>query len=140
MEDETGSLGNRVTTVFPVLPAWPMNVVQRLTAVCAETERIKHDEEAQALALIMDEASSIWPLALAPTFAALVDEPAASYGVAFLLGQGTGPGARVALSAPPGPPARPAWPDAAEFLRFWLRGETRVEIPTARHTWVFERS
>lgn len=66
-EDEAGTLGNKVSTVFPVLPAWPMNVVSRLTAVCAETDRIKHDEEAQALALTTDMASSIWPLALAPT-------------------------------------------------------------------------
>lgn len=66
-EDEAGSLGNKVTTVFPVLPAWPMDVVNRLTAVCAETERIKHDEEAQALALTTEMASSIWPVALAPT-------------------------------------------------------------------------
>jgi WS/DGAT/MGAT family acyltransferase len=66
-EDETGALGNKVTTVFPVLPAWPMNVVQRLTAVCAESERIKHDEEAQALVRITEAASSIWPVALAPT-------------------------------------------------------------------------
>jgi WS/DGAT/MGAT family acyltransferase len=66
-EDESGTLGNKVTTVFPVLPAWPMNVVQRLTAVCAETERIKHDEEAQALAAITEAASLIWPVPLAPT-------------------------------------------------------------------------
>lgn len=66
-EDETGTLGNKVTTVFPVLPAWPMNVVQRLTTVCAETQRIKHDEEAQALAQITQAGSWLWPVALAPT-------------------------------------------------------------------------
>jgi WS/DGAT/MGAT family acyltransferase len=66
-EDETGTLGNKVTTVFPVLPAWPMDVVQRLTTVCAETERIKQDEEAQALAQITEGASLVWPIALAPT-------------------------------------------------------------------------
>lgn len=66
-EDETGVLGNKVTTVFPVLPAWSMNVVQRLTAVCAETERIKHDEEAQAFAQITQAASWVWPVPLAPT-------------------------------------------------------------------------
>jgi len=66
-ESEGGSLGNRVSAVFPVLPAWPMPVTQRLTAVCAEMERIKHDKEAQALALLMESASGIWPLAMAPT-------------------------------------------------------------------------
>jgi diacylglycerol O-acyltransferase / wax synthase len=66
-ENESGALGNRVSAIFPMLPAWPMDVVQRLTAVCAETERIKHDEEAQALALMTESGSSIWPLAMAPT-------------------------------------------------------------------------
>ncbi|MGI9324831.1 MAG: wax ester/triacylglycerol synthase family O-acyltransferase [Pseudomonadales bacterium] len=66
-EDEAGTLGNKVSAVFPVLPAWPMDLVDRLTTVCAETERIKHGEEAQALALTTEIASSIWPVALAPT-------------------------------------------------------------------------
>jgi WS/DGAT/MGAT family acyltransferase len=66
-EDESGTLGNRVSAVFPMLPAWPMPVTQRLTAVCAEMERIKHDQEAHALALLMESGSGIWPLALAPT-------------------------------------------------------------------------
>jgi WS/DGAT/MGAT family acyltransferase len=66
-DDEAGALGNKVVTVFPVLPAWSMDVAHRLTAVCAETERIKHAEEAQALAQILESASGIWPVALAPT-------------------------------------------------------------------------
>ncbi|MEJ2089464.1 MAG: wax ester/triacylglycerol synthase family O-acyltransferase [Gammaproteobacteria bacterium] len=66
-EDESGTLGNRVSAVFPVLPAWPMPVTQRLTAVCAEMERIKHDREAQALALLLEAGAGIWPMALAPT-------------------------------------------------------------------------
>jgi len=65
-ESESGTLGNRVSAVFPLLPAWPMPVTQRLTAVCAEMERIKHDEEAQALALLMESSSGVWPLAFAP--------------------------------------------------------------------------
>ena len=66
-EDESGTLGNRVSAVFPVLPAWSMPVTQRLTAVCAEMERIKHDQEAQALALLMESGSGLSPMALAPT-------------------------------------------------------------------------
>ncbi|MEJ2090087.1 MAG: wax ester/triacylglycerol synthase family O-acyltransferase, partial [Gammaproteobacteria bacterium] len=66
-KDEAGTLGNRVSAIFPVLPAWPMDLVQRLTAVCAETERIKHDEEAQALALLTEAGASAWPIAMAPS-------------------------------------------------------------------------
>ncbi len=66
-EDEAGALGNRVSAIFPMLPAWPMDVVRRLTAVCAETQRIKHDEEAQALALVSESGPDVWPLAMAPS-------------------------------------------------------------------------
>jgi WS/DGAT/MGAT family acyltransferase len=66
-ENEEGSLGNKVSAIFPVLPAWPMDVGRRLTAVCAETNRIKDDQEAQALALLSNSETGIWPVALAPT-------------------------------------------------------------------------
>ncbi|MEQ8858061.1 MAG: wax ester/triacylglycerol synthase family O-acyltransferase [Pseudomonadales bacterium] len=66
-EDQAGALGNQVSAIFPVLPAWPMNVRQRLNAVCTETDRIKADQEAQALALMTTAESPIWPVALAPT-------------------------------------------------------------------------
>ncbi len=66
-EDQAGALGNQVSAIFPVLPAWPMNVRQRLNAVCTETDRIKADQEAQALALMTQAESPIWPVALAPT-------------------------------------------------------------------------
>ncbi len=65
-ESESGALGNRVSAVFPTLPAWPMEVGQRLKAVCTEMERIKHDQEAQALALLSESSSGIWPVAMAP--------------------------------------------------------------------------
>ena len=66
-ETEEGSLGNKVSAIFPVLPAWPMDVGNRLTAVCAETNRIKDDQEAQALALLTSSDPGIWPVAMAPT-------------------------------------------------------------------------
>ncbi len=66
-EDERGALGNRVSGVFPVLPAWPISVVQRLGAVCAEMERIKSHQDAQALALAQSNAPPIWPVAMLPT-------------------------------------------------------------------------
>ena len=66
-EDQQGALGNQVSAIFPVLPAWPMPVEHRLAVVVAETDRIKNNEEAQAMALVSDSASGIWPLAMAPT-------------------------------------------------------------------------
>jgi WS/DGAT/MGAT family acyltransferase len=72
-EDEAGTPGNLVTAVFTELPAWPMTPVQRLIAVRAEMERITHGEDAQALTVLADLASSIWPVPLAP--AQLVGTP-----------------------------------------------------------------
>lgn len=66
-ESEEGALGNKVSAIFPVLPAWPMDVAKRLIAVCAETNRIKDDQEAQALALLTNSDTGIWPVAMAPT-------------------------------------------------------------------------
>jgi len=70
---------------------------------------------------------------LAPTFAPLVKEPVCSYGVAFLLGRG-GEGAPVSfeLAAREGPRSDLPWPDAAELLRWWLSGESALEIRGAR--------
>ena len=65
-ENEQGALGNRVSGVFPVLPAWPMAPAERLTVVRAEMERIKDDQDAQALALAQNNAPPIWPVAMLP--------------------------------------------------------------------------
>jgi diacylglycerol O-acyltransferase len=64
-EEDAGALGNRVSTIFPILPAWPMPVTHRHTAVIAETERIKHDGDAQALAMVQELADPVWPVAMA---------------------------------------------------------------------------
>jgi len=66
-EDQQGALGNQVSAIFPVLPAWPMAATQRLSAVCAETEKIKQNQEAQALTLLQESAPEPWPVALWPT-------------------------------------------------------------------------
>lgn len=66
-EDEQGALGNRVSGIFPALPATPMPILERYHAVLAETESIKRNEEAQALTL-MNESTPSFPAALmAPT-------------------------------------------------------------------------
>ena len=66
-ESKEGALGNRVSAIFPALPAWSMDVDKRLVAVCSETNRIKDEQEAQALALLSSGDSGIWPIAFAPT-------------------------------------------------------------------------
>ncbi len=65
-ENKQGTLGNQVSAIFPVLPAWPMLAVQRLTAVCAETTRIKANQEAQALTLLQESAPQMWPIGMWP--------------------------------------------------------------------------
>ena len=66
-DDDQGTLGNQVSAIFPLLPAWPMDVVSRHGVVCAEVERIKADQEAQALTFLQNSAPEPWPVALAPT-------------------------------------------------------------------------
>jgi WS/DGAT/MGAT family acyltransferase len=66
-EDEAGSLGNRVSAIFPLLPAWSMDAAERLRAVIGETERIKRDEEAQALTFLSETMPSVPAVAMAPT-------------------------------------------------------------------------
>lgn len=66
-EDLKGALGNQVSAIFPVLPAWPMSPTERLATVCAEMENIKSNDDAQAMTLATEAGSGIWPLAMAPT-------------------------------------------------------------------------
>ena len=64
-EGQHGALGNQVSAIFPTLPAWPMNPVTRLGLVCAEVERIKEDQEAQALTLLQNSVPEPWPVGMA---------------------------------------------------------------------------
>lgn len=66
-EDQADGLGNRVSAIFPVVPAWHMPVRLRLNQIIAETARIKAGQEAQALALMQESALEPWPIALWPT-------------------------------------------------------------------------
>jgi len=76
---------------------------------------------------------------LAPTFAALIDEPACSYGVGLLLRAEGGAPCRVEIVPGDALPTAPPWPAAAEFLRFWLSGEPSLLLPGLRHAWRFTR-
>jgi len=59
-EDQHGTLGNRVSMMFPELPATPMDLVKRLEAVKQETERIKAERLPQGLELL-SEATNLFP-------------------------------------------------------------------------------
>jgi hypothetical protein len=77
---------------------------------------------------------------LESAFAGLVDEVEASYGVALLLAR-AGPGRRVgfAVEAAAESPARPRWPDAVEFLRWWLSDETGLRLGEGARRFVWRR-
>lgn len=65
-EDEAGALGNRVSAMFPTLPAWPLGAVERHELVCKETQRIKDAHEAQAMTLMQESGVTTPPVAFAP--------------------------------------------------------------------------
>ena len=70
---------------------------------------------------------------LAPTFAPLVREPTASYGVALLLtADGPGDAVDFELEAARAEVPPPRWPQAAEFLRWWLGGADALRVEGAR--------
>jgi diacylglycerol O-acyltransferase len=64
-DDESGSLGNRVSMMFPELPAEPMDPAARLKLVIAETQRIKEAAEPQALEELMSNGGSVSPALVA---------------------------------------------------------------------------
>ena len=66
-EDQKGALGNQVSAIFPRLPASPLNPLERLHLVIAETERIKREEEAQALTVSQESMPFLPPIGLAAT-------------------------------------------------------------------------
>jgi len=63
-EDQQGALGNQVSAIFPMLPAWPMNCVERLGLVIEETERIKTAEEAQAITALQQTLPEVPPFGM----------------------------------------------------------------------------
>ena len=65
-KEETSSLGNRVSMMFPTAPAAPMDVVERLKLITEETERIKAAGLAQALDAMMQLANAIPPSMIRP--------------------------------------------------------------------------
>lgn len=66
-EDERGALGNRVSGIFPLFDAQPMEITERLHKVRWETEQIKNNREAQAMRLLTEAAPPVPPVAMAQT-------------------------------------------------------------------------
>ncbi|MGH7780665.1 MAG: wax ester/triacylglycerol synthase family O-acyltransferase [Candidatus Binataceae bacterium] len=63
--DERSALGNRVSMMFPTASAEPMDVVERLRLIAAETERIKQSGSAQSLESLMRLAEGVPPTLIA---------------------------------------------------------------------------
>ena len=59
--EELTTLGNRVSIMFPTVPADSMDIVERHKKVCAETERIKKDQIPQTLDRMMDSGNLMPP-------------------------------------------------------------------------------
>jgi len=87
---------------------------------------------------------------LAPAFAALIDEPEATYSLSLLLHTeaeagaeaDADPGQEVRFALEHGEPQvrRPRWRDALEFLRWLHTEEPRLELASGPRRWVWERS
>jgi len=92
----------------------------------------------------------IGDIPLAPVFARLVDEPAGVYGLALLLAAGdldapdslafTMSAAPASTTEPPGSHRVPSWPDAIEFLRWYLSDESQLVLGHGRRRWHWQRN
>jgi len=65
-KEERSSLGNRVSMIFPTVPAAPMDIVERLKLINEETERIKAAGLAQAVDAMMQLGDAIPPSMIGP--------------------------------------------------------------------------
>ena len=66
-ESDADGLGNRVSAIFPTLPASQSGIVERLRVVIEETTQIKDAQEAQAVTLMQEASPTIPPVLMAPT-------------------------------------------------------------------------
>jgi WS/DGAT/MGAT family acyltransferase len=66
-ESDADGLGNRVSAIFPTLPASQLGIVERLRVVIEETSQIKEAQEAQAVTLMQEASPTIPPVLMAPT-------------------------------------------------------------------------
>ena len=106
-EDQGGALGNRVSGMFPTMPASPMDPLQRHELIKAETLRIKESGQAQGLELLTETAPPTPPGLMAPALLAALAP---------------------ALPAFPLPP-RPAFPAPQFGVNFVLTNVPGVQVP-----------
>lgn len=109
---------------------------QEDTFACAFIEALMHlqREPSRSVLLVMAD------IPLATTFAALVEEPLAAYGVGLLLAA-RGDGEPLTFRAMPAERNLPAptRPDAVEFLRWLLGSEPRLSLGAGERRWQWER-
>ena len=65
-ESGEGDMGNRVSAIFPMFPAYPMDLMARHLQVCAETQAVKSSGAAQAITALQENAPPVPPVGLAP--------------------------------------------------------------------------
>ncbi len=112
--DESGALGNRVSMMFPSLPARPMKPSERLTLVQRETSRIKEGREAQSLELLMQ--ATDWM-------------PATLQGMTSLISMTTVDALASLASWAPVPSARPFMPFPVFGINFVATNVPGVQVP-----------
>jgi len=99
------------------------------TFACGWLEALTHLEREPACSVLFVTSD----VPLDATFASLVPEPPGAYGLGLLLArEGDGPAFDFDLTGQGKAGAQP-WPDAAEFLRFLLVGDKRLEL--GRYGW-----
>jgi hypothetical protein len=122
--------GNRAASSSLAAQAdtWACSFVEALTLL----ER----EPAQPVLLAMGD------VPLADTFAPLVDEAVTPYAFACRLAVAAGVAPAVSLAILDGgtPIPRRPWPDALEFLRWWLAGEARLVLGSRATHYEFTRA
>jgi hypothetical protein len=109
---------------------------QEDTFACGFVEALTHlqrEPERPVLLVVAD-------VPLDETFAKLVHEPVAAYGLGLLL-RAEGEGRRLSFDSSAATAPTPArdWPDALEFLRWWVGSEPCLELGSGRVRWSWER-
>jgi len=109
---------------------------QEDTFACGYLEALTHLQREPGRRVLLVTAD----IPLAPTFAALVEESTASYGLALLLAS-EGPGTLLdfCMSPSAAPGSHEPRPDAMEFLRWLLCDEPQLRLGVGRCQWQWER-
>lgn len=112
-EDEAGMIGNKVSAIFPLLPAYSLDIQDRYRNVVVETNRIKHDQEAQAMALMQEVSPSVPAMIMAPLLVVGTPFDPTRLGAAF--------------PAPPPPSWMPRMPNFG--VNFVITNVPGVQVP-----------